>query len=679
MNVKQALVVVAFLAATGTGAPVSAVQTVSEGYDLFETDPGETDLLGIMFRGHPGPPSLFEFVAPPASAAGMFAIGKTDTIVHRLESASGEIGETALIPIELVDLSLVSVDPVAGLHPLIADQHLFVTLQKDRDPEGELRLNLDHNPPLEEALLPAAPPADPFPRSLGQMAIFFASSDGGTFDSTFLVFADVRLEDGTIVCGGPVLPACSLPPCGAIGDADECAATEGCRFDGSCTIDPPDMESFDSGLILQSLNALWAREPAPDSIRIQGVNRFLAGPGDVSEDFWGGVEAGAAPIATCVAQDAEGSARLVSCPTFCEVRTESSCSNSQDDDCNGLIDECSESGDGEGPVVTAPASLLLQCPQPDVSPAVTGQAIGANACQGPVSVTFNDFRTDRCGATFSLDRVWIGTDACGNESLPVAQRIDVVDTVPPEMICPGAAVHECTGPVTDVSPAVSGSATATDACNPPAISSSDAVTPQCGFTFTVTRTWTADDQCLTSDCAQSISVIDTTPPQNTCPGDTSVLWTVDRSPASQGLATGADICGAVSTGFSDSLAPGVCKSAVITRTWTATDECSNETPCEQVIDVRGPADAIVDLRALLGSSQIAPLDKGLDRMLSAALNATCADRADAASRILEGLVRVLKNAGATSPNEAAALIDAAQAIATSLRQDGACENGCSAF
>jgi hypothetical protein len=247
---SHAVAVVVALAVTGAAGTGHAQETVSPGYDLFETEPGETDLLGIDLRGKPLNPPTFGFVPPPPSASGTFAIGDTDTIVHRLESASGNPGETDTIEIELVALSLVSTAPVTGLHPTLPDQHVSVTLQKDRDPGGEQRLDLDFDPPDQTNVFPG-------PQSLGQMSITFGSS-GGTFDSTFAVFADVRLEDGTIVCGGALLPACGT-------------------FDGGLTLDPEP--------------SVWAREPLPGSVVIDGVNRFLAGPGDSSQDFWERVSA----------------------------------------------------------------------------------------------------------------------------------------------------------------------------------------------------------------------------------------------------------------------------------------------------------------------------------------------------------------------------------------------------
>jgi hypothetical protein len=135
--------------------------TVSEGYDLFETESGETDLLGIAFEGVPL--NLFDF-----GLSGLKDTGRTDTIVKRIGPANAPApGPAAPIDIELVALQLKSVDPVdlgAGL-----DYH-FATL--------------DLSTP-----------------SLGEMTITFDDADGGLFDSILSVHFDLRIGalDGPII------------------------------------------------------------------------------------------------------------------------------------------------------------------------------------------------------------------------------------------------------------------------------------------------------------------------------------------------------------------------------------------------------------------------------------------------------------------------------------------------
>lgn len=139
--------------------------------------------------------------------------GDVDTIVKRIDPASvaGD-GLTDTIDIEIVALQLVSVgqlDLGAGL-----DYH-FATLQTGQS-------------------------------SGGTMDITFDDADGGTFDSFFDVYFDLRIGSVT----GTIL------------------------FSGSKTFTSSDIE--------------WERGPVDDLLvpEIDNVNRYLAGPGDRSEDFW---------------------------------------------------------------------------------------------------------------------------------------------------------------------------------------------------------------------------------------------------------------------------------------------------------------------------------------------------------------------------------------------------------
>jgi hypothetical protein len=89
-----------------------------------------------------------------------------------------------------------------------------------------------------------------------------------------------------------------------------------------------------------------------------------------------------------------------------------------------------------------------------------------------------------------------------------------------------------------------------------------------------------------------ITVVDTTPPDVTCPPDAAVTLPDPTDPTATGIATATDNCDA---------APGVTWSdvesgpqqfcptiTVITRTWTATDGCGLTDDCDQLITVTEP-------------------------------------------------------------------------------------------
>lgn len=137
---------------------------VAEGWDLLETAPGTffefddgSGPVNIPFDGLPI--EQFGF----GGSIGVQDVGTADTIVERLAAAdSGGVPGTAPIPIQMVELQLVSTD----------GSNLFITLQSNRDPG-------------------AGDPV-PGPASTGTMAITFTSETEGTFDSTLDVWFDVR-------------------------------------------------------------------------------------------------------------------------------------------------------------------------------------------------------------------------------------------------------------------------------------------------------------------------------------------------------------------------------------------------------------------------------------------------------------------------------------------------------
>ena len=191
-----------FLAIVFSGMSYASL-IVEPGFDLLITGP-PTTFSGVDFEGVPL--GSFDF----GGTIGVQSVGNADTIVERKDQAMvAEDGQTDTIDIELVALQLVSVTPVdfgAGL-----DFH-YITLSSTL--------------------------------SVGQMDIKFNDINGGTFDSFFDVFFDIRIGaiDGTIINS--------------------------------------------QNLLLNSSNTLWDHTSSPGAVLIEGVNRFLAGPGDPQHDFW---------------------------------------------------------------------------------------------------------------------------------------------------------------------------------------------------------------------------------------------------------------------------------------------------------------------------------------------------------------------------------------------------------
>src|SRR5262249_7809710 len=118
--------------------------------------------------------------------------------------------------------------------------------------------------------------------------------------------------------------------------------------------------------------------------------------------------------------------------------------------------------------------------------------------------------------------------------------------------------------------------------------------------------WTAVDQCgNTTNRIQTITVKDTTAPSLTIPTNLVLECPVNTTTNNTGVATATDGCGSVTISYSDSVS-NVCGGAkVISRTWTAIDQCGNTTNATQVITVRDtlapsitlPSDVVIECGA----------------------------------------------------------------------------------
>src|SRR4029077_8680578 len=168
------------------------------------------------------------------------------------------------------------------------------------------------------------------------------------------------------------------------------------------------------------------------------------------------------------------------------------------------------------------------------------------------------------------------------------QVITVRDTHAPVIVCPGNVTNDCSVATTTN---VTGVATATDDCSGVAsITFSDVVSAgSCAGNYVITRHWTAVDNCgNSSSCDQVIAVRDTHGPVIVCPANVTNDCSVATTTNVTGVATATDDCsGVASITFSDIVTPGIgAGNYVITRHWTATDNCGNSSSCDQVIAVR---------------------------------------------------------------------------------------------
>ncbi|MEP6647242.1 MAG: hypothetical protein ABJC12_09130 [Saprospiraceae bacterium] len=167
--------------------------------------------------------------------------------------------------------------------------------------------------------------------------------------------------------------------------------------------------------------------------------------------------------------------------------------------------------DETAPAMTCPVNVTLNC-QDDNSSANTGAATATDICSSAV-VTQSQTSTrsadpeDCSHYTYTINRLWIATDACGNSSTCI-QTISVHDVTPPVITCPSNLTILFSE---NTLPGNTGNATAIDNCNP-AISPTytDITSPQtCSPVHRIFRTWKAMDACGNSTtCQQTITIND---------------------------------------------------------------------------------------------------------------------------------------------------------------------------
>src|SRR5207249_3428250 len=135
--------------------------------------------------------------------------------------------------------------------------------------------------------------------------------------------------------------------------------------------------------------------------------------------------------------------------------------------------------------------------------------------------------------------------------------------------------------------------------------------------YTVIRNYMASDSCSNStSCTQTIRVNDTNAPVITrCPANVTVSCASQIPPPDDAGVVASDNCGGpvTVTHGPDTITPGSCPGKyTVTRTYTASDSCSNSAICAQTITVNDtnapvitqcPADVAVSC-----ASQVPPPD-----------------------------------------------------------------------
>ena len=202
-----------------------------------------------------------------------------------------------------------------------------------------------------------------------------------------------------------------------------------------------------------------------------------------------------------------------------------------------------------------------------------------DACQGSVTVNYNqNVYPNTCPNNFMVYRTWTATDGCGNSSIHT-QAITVMDNSAPILMgVPASTTVACNAIPAPAVPTVS------DNCDISINISYDETSSGSACSQVLIRTWTATDLCGNNTSAvQTITVVDNIPPVITgAPSDMTVNCNAVPAPATP---TASDNCDMnVPVIYSQQVNNTGCQ-PVYTRTWTATDDCSNVTTKVQIITV----------------------------------------------------------------------------------------------
>src|SRR6185436_15887754 len=230
------------------------------------------------------------------------------------------------------------------------------------------------------------------------------------------------------------------------------------------------------------------------------------------------------------------------------------------------------------PAVATPqgGNHTTNCPS---APSFTAPTFN-DTCKGAITPTAVT-TTNAIGCTNVITRTWTAQDGCGNSN-SVSQVVTVIDITPPSVTCSTNKSVECGTAFTFDPP------TGTDSCSGTNVTIAivNTVTnPLCGLTFSATRTWSVKDPCGNSNgCVQTVTVIDTTPPTITCASNKTVECNgaINFDPP-----TATDCLGLAITNITvvtnDFVTTNGLGQVVHTRTWKATDGCTNSSLCSQSI------------------------------------------------------------------------------------------------
>ena len=236
--------------------------------------------------------------------------------------------------------------------------------------------------------------------------------------------------------------------------------------------------------------------------------------------------------------------------------------------------------DNEAPTFDfVPGTQMIACP----APPIFGMATAVDNCDDAVEVTFTDSTVGTsCPNGYTAIRTFTATDNCGNTT--TAQQVITVE--------PEAAVDvtftfvPAGGSVSCADNPSFGDAVAVTDCPDGAVNiifSDEVDTDDCAQGYSVTRTWTATDNCgnVATASATIASDPDTDAPTFATTNPTTITVDCGSAPVQPAAF---DNCSATELTYVDSNQSGDCATGFsFTRTWTASDLCGNTSTFNQTV------------------------------------------------------------------------------------------------
>ncbi|MFK7776148.1 MAG: HYR domain-containing protein, partial [Saprospiraceae bacterium] len=253
---------------------------------------------------------------------------------------------------------------------------------------------------------------------------------------------------------------------------------------------------------------------------------------------------------------------------------------------------------------TIPGDITVECdaiPSPFVLTAAAWHVMDNCTAADDILIEYTETQIDVvCPNTYTLKRQWTITDEAGNTAVHI-RNVYVQDTTAPTFTVPADVTIECDE---DTSPANTGDVTdQMDNCSAPAdivvaFTDVDDLTGCGGYTGTITRTWTATDECGNVETkVQVITIEDTTAPTALCNS-----FTIELDENGEASITIAQ----VDAGSTDNCASLTQLTYAIDKmdftcadlganivTLSVTDPCGNTGTCEATITVEDNIDPII--------------------------------------------------------------------------------------